>query len=79
MKKAIRKALRKSEVNVEAFKTYAIILMASYILGKAIIIFPLGAVAKGILIVIGIILSALDLEYELTAFSAFLIGFVLAA
>lgn len=79
MEKAIKRAIRKSGINMEALKTYVIILLVSYIIGKAIIIVPLGAGIKAIFIIAGMILSVIDFDYRLTAFSAFMIGFMIAA
>lgn len=79
MKKKIRRKLASMEVNKEAFKTYIIIILASYIIGKALNLTPLAPVTKAILIGMGVILGAIDFEYELTAFSGFMVGFLLAA
>lgn len=79
MEKAIKRAIRKSGINVEAVKTYTIILLISYIIGKAIIVVPLGVGVKAFFIIAGMILSVIDFDYKLTAFSAFLIGFMIAA
>lgn len=78
MKKTAKRETR------DNIKTYAIILLASYIVGTKVIVHPLGTMAKLFMIALGIVTwlcthTEKGEFRQLSYFAPFIIGYMLAA